>query len=415
VRLAWLGPTPSEDGGAPGVGTILLRELARLGHEVDCFIAARPEDIPSELRREPGLSFHLRDSGWRWGRWYSRRPMLAFFSGNLARIRAQMSLADAILHEHRRRPYDLVYQFSQSELTALRRRARQLPPIVVHPSTHAAGELRWHRAETALSRRCEPAHKRFVVRAMLMSRAAAQRRDMRLACRVLPVGEPFRRHIARDYGVEESRLGVVLNPIDLARFSDVDRIGPPTGGPIDLLFVSRISARKGVEMITALSRRMSDLSGRVRIRVIGGPTSWSDYRPLLADLDPRTATYDGRVSPDELARLFKTAGGLLLPSRYEPFGLTVAEALASGVPVVASDEVGAADGLDDRVCRIFPEGDLDQFELQVRALVATATGGVASELAAIARAEACRLYAPAVVARRLVEELQTARSACASP
>lgn len=410
MRIAWIGPTPSEHGGAPFVGTLLLEQLGRRGVETDCFVAARPEDIPARLRRHPSLRFFLRDSGWRWDRWYSRTPMRAFFSGNLARVYTHLRLADAIAREHRRRPYDIVYQFSQSELSALRRRARVLPPIVVHPSTHAAGELYWHRREAPLSRRCEPASKRALVRAVLVARSWVQRRDLRLAARVLPVSGRFGEHLARDYAIPENRIGVVLNPIDLGRFRPAEE--PRAGDAcVDLLYVSRISARKGVEMIVELSQRLADLAGEVRIRVIGGQTAWSDYRPLLEDLNPAVAQYDGRMSPHDLTRLYQTCGAVLQPSRYEPFGLTVGEALASGSPAVASDEVGATEGVDPRVCHVFAAGDMDGFEREVRSLVGRLKSEDERGIRDLARLEAMRLFAPPVVVATLLDELRRAIAA----
>jgi glycosyltransferase involved in cell wall biosynthesis len=406
MRVAWIGPTPSEHGGAPFVGTQLLLGLARAGVEVDCFIAAPPQDLPPSLFAESRIGLHLGESGWRWGRWYSRTPMLSFFSGHMARARAQFSLADEIARRHREQPYDVLYQFSQSEMVSLRRRARDLPPIVVHPSTHAAGELRWHRREAALSRRCEPFHKRALVRAMLAARATVQRRDIHLATRVLGVSARFVEHLEHDYAIPRERLGVVRNPIDLRRFEPP--ADAPAESPLELLYVSRMSARKGVEMVVDLSHRLTDLEGRVRIRAVGGCTTWSDYRPLLSDLNPATATYDGRLSPQELSLLYRRGAAVLQPSRYEPFALTVGEGLASGLPAVASDEVGAIDGVDPRVCRVFPAGDPAAFEHEVRTLVRDLEQGTVNGMRGLARAEAERLFDADVVTASLIAQLELA-------
>ena len=406
MRVAWLGPTPSDHGGAPFVGTQLLLGLARAGVEVDCFVAAPPHDLPMRLFAEPRIGLHCIESGWNWGRWYSRTPMVSFFSGHAARAKTQLTLADEIARRHRENPYDVVYQFSQSEMLSLRRRASELPPILVHPSTHAAGELRWHRREAALSKRCEPARKRLLVRAMLTGRALVQRRDIHLATRVVGVSQRFIEHLESDYRIPRERLGAVRNPIDLDRFQPGS--GAPSGRPLELLYVSRMSVRKGVEMVVDLSHRLADLEGRVRIRAIGGCTMWSDYRPLLDELNGGIATYEGALSPAGLSEAYRTAAAVLQPSHYEPFALTVGEGLASGVPTVASDEVGAIDGLDPRVCRVFPAGDAEGFEREVRTLVAELEDGRGAELAPVARAEAERLFAPDVVTAELIEELRIA-------
>ena len=89
------------------------------------------------------------------------------------------------------------------------------------------------------------------------------------------------------------------------------------------------------------------------------------------------------------------------PSRYEPFALTVAEALASGLPVVVSDQVGAREGVDGRVCRVFADGDLDSFESSVRGLLDDLKSGERDGLSRIARGEAERLFASDAVAQQL--------------
>jgi glycosyltransferase involved in cell wall biosynthesis len=164
-------------------------------------------------------------------------------------------------------------------------------------------------------------------------------------------------------------------------------------------------------MIVDLSHRLDDLRGQVEIVVVGGPSTWSDYRGLLDDLNPRTARYPGALAPDELARLYQEAAAVMQPSQYEPFALTVGEALAGGTPVIASDEVGAVDGVDPRVCLVFPRGDRDAFERVVREAIANAQSADRAQLAALARGEAERLFAPATVAATLLEELERARAA----
>ncbi len=70
---------------------------------------------------------------------------------------------------------------------------------------------------------------------------------------------------------------------------------------------------------------------------------FSDYTPLLKDLHPDVGIYDGYRNAEEVAQLHRSADIVLQPSHYEPFVLTVGEALASGSPVVASDEVRATE------------------------------------------------------------------------
>jgi glycosyltransferase involved in cell wall biosynthesis len=160
-----------------------------------------------------------------------------------------------------------------------------------------------------------------------------------------------------------------------------------------------------MEMVVGLSHRLADLEGLVQILVYGGPTMWSDYRGMVSELDPRVASYGGAVSALEVVDLYRSGHVLLSPSRFEPFGLVVAEALASGLPTVVSDQVGAAETVSGLVCRRFPDGDLDAFERVVRGLLSDLETDE-EQIRSAAIAEARRLFAPDVVGMRLLEILR---------
>jgi glycosyltransferase involved in cell wall biosynthesis len=109
---------------------------------------------------------------------------------------------------------------------------------------------------------------------------------------------------------------------------------------------------------------------------------------LLDDLHPAVARYIGPSPYSALPDLYRSAHGCLQPSLYEPFANTVGEALASGLPVVVSDEVGAGEGVDPRICRRHAAGDVAALEREVRGLVAEVSDGWDPELRALARRHA---------------------------
>jgi glycosyltransferase involved in cell wall biosynthesis len=394
--------------GVTYAATQSLLALCERGVRIDCFVPAVRDEIPAVLRERPEMTFVHVESWWRWGRWYSRSPLPSMLSGLLARSMAQWKLAAWIARRHADDPYDVVYQFAQVELLGLGALRRRLPPIMLHPGTHSAGELRWHRREGALARHAgEAPAKRAFIRTILGLRALMQRRDMRRARLTVALSRAFARHLAQDYRLPADALAVVAYPIDLERY-DAAAGRAPAGEPVTMLYVSSIAVRKGAEMIVELSRRLADLEGRVRIEVVGAQRQWSDYRPLLRELDPRLAHWRGELEPGPLAELYRHADVVLQPSHYEPFALTVAEALASGIPVVASDEVGATEGVDRSCCRVFPAGDADAFEAAVRGLVTDVRGPEAQRIRQTARAEAERLFGRGTVGEGLVRALERA-------
>jgi glycosyltransferase involved in cell wall biosynthesis len=197
-----------------------------------------------------------------------------------------------------------------------------------------------------------------------------QRRQLKRVAFVVGASEVFVRSIESDYGVPASRTRVVRHPVDLDHYADVPRPVRRSDEPLQLLFASRLSARKGLEMVIELSHRLDDLAGQVNILILGGASMWSDYTAHLADRNPRVAQPAQALQARQMKTLYANVDVVLAPSHWEPFSLVTAEALAAGVPVVASDQIGAAEGVDPSACRVFRAGDMDAFEAEVRALVA---------------------------------------------
>ncbi len=147
-------------------------------------------------------------------------------------------------------------------------------------------------------------------------------RAARRADHVLAVSERTKRDVVSRYGVPAGRVTVTPNGVD-PTFS-------PGGTPGDyLLFVGAIQERK--DPVAAL-----DAARAVGLPlVVAGPEKDAE---LAEALRKGGADLRGYVSKDELATLYRGAAVLVLPSRFEGFGLPVLEAMACGTPVVAAPE-----------------------------------------------------------------------------
>jgi glycosyltransferase involved in cell wall biosynthesis len=408
MRIAWIGPMPDLGGSAGGVGRQFLLELSRKGIHVDCYFPGDFTKLPDVLTKERNLKFFCQSSSWKWDRWYSRNDFMAFITGQLANLRSEMKLAKIIVRQHQLNPYDLVFQFSHIEMHALKRFKEKLPPIVLYPTTQHAAELKWHLKETHLSRLSESPLTRWLVRILLFARASTQKRHIKYAKYVIGQSKNFKESLCEDYNLPADKVPyIVANPINVQNYIP----GPPldkysSDGRITLLFVSRISVRKGTELVVELSHRLSDLSDKVRILIIGNRTLWSDYRPLLNTINRNVATYISGLPSNELIDLYKSADALLVPSHFEPCGLVVPEALSCGLPVIASDKVGSAEKVNRRVCRVFPVGDMMAFEQSVRVLLDDIQTTNKSEISDLARHEAERLFSSSVIGAELASALE---------
>jgi glycosyltransferase involved in cell wall biosynthesis len=147
-------------------------------------------------------------------------------------------------------------------------------------------------------------------------------RAARRADHVLTVSERTKQDVVARYGLPAARVTVTPNGVDPA-FAP----GGEHGGYV--LFVGAIHSRKNplaaLEAAHAVGLPL----------VVAGPEKDAE---LAAELRRGGAELRGYVSKEQLAELYRGAAALVLPSRFEGFGLPVLEAMASGTPVVAAAE-----------------------------------------------------------------------------
>jgi starch synthase len=161
------------------------------------------------------------------------------------------------------------------------------------------------------------------------------RLTLKAATRVIAVSEHEAACLIK-MGVARDRIRMIPNGVDVGEFAEVgtrrDRhelVG---------LFVGRLdSDQKGLDV---LIRAMSKLPQNhpLRIRLVG--EDWGGAE-LLRHLAQRLGVADrvtmvGKLSRQKVVREFAEADFLVLPSRFEPFGIVLLEAMAAGLPVIAS-------------------------------------------------------------------------------
>jgi glycosyltransferase involved in cell wall biosynthesis len=193
---------------------------------------------------------------------------------------------------------------------ALAHFVHSLPLALPCPAVLTVQDLSFERDASLMGRR-ETAIFRLVVP-----------RSARRAQRVLAISHRTKDDLIELYDLPPEKI--VVTPLAS------DGAFVPGGTRSDyLLFVGAIEERKN----PLLAADAAEAAGR-RLVVVGPPRDLQ----IVAELHRRNADMRGFVTKDELVRLYQGAAALLFPTRYEGFGLPVAEAMAAGTPVIATPD-----------------------------------------------------------------------------
>jgi glycosyltransferase involved in cell wall biosynthesis len=178
-------------------------------------------------------------------------------------------------------------------------------------------------------------------------------RVLRGAAGVIVLTASQARFLSEQYGIREERIFVVPNGIEERYFLDADAApaqersaqersaqeSSTQDGPLRLLFVGRLDAQKNV---ARLLDAMSLLREPVRLRLVGDGElrAGLEAQAVRLGLDVEFA---GRLLGSDLVAAYRQADAFVLPSDKEGMPLAALEAMAAGLPVVATDVPGSAD------------------------------------------------------------------------
>ena len=315
------------------------RQLANRGVEVDIFTRRTTGDIPVEADLVPGVRVRHVTAGPYEGLSKEDLPgQLCAFSAGI--MHAGLSVPE----DH----YDLVHSHYWLSGQVGWLAADRWRVALVHTMHTMARVKNLHLAEGDTP---EP-----------RGREIGEVQVVEAADRLVANTDDEARELVQLYDADPGKVSVVPPGVDLETFTPGDRsqarrdLGLPVDGHL-LLFVGRIQPLKAPDVLVRAAaeivRRDPTRRERLTVAVLGGPSGSGLARPrdleeLAAALGVADVVLFVRpVARPELARWYRAADVVAVPSHSESFGLVAIEAQACGTPVVAADVGGLPTAVGD--------------------------------------------------------------------
>lgn len=180
---------------------------------------------------------------------------------------------------------------------------------------------------------------------------------------MVAVSGAVRDHVADRVKIDPGRIDVVLNGIDPDKVRDSDRAAARQAldlGPEDLAIgcIGRLCRQKGQDLFVQAALTLLHRMPKARFLIIGSAEDAAMAAGLIDQITAAGASDRIRFlgHRQDIAPIYRALDILAAPSRWEGFGLMLAEAMAAGCPVVASD-VGAIPEVAAGAALLVPPGD----------------------------------------------------------
>jgi D-inositol-3-phosphate glycosyltransferase len=348
-------PGGKESGGMNVYVRELARQLGRRGYVVDVFTRSESASVPHIRDTDLGPNVRVIH--------IVAGPEAPVSKADAWSYAPEFSDAVAAFVDDEAIRYDLYHSHYWISGWVARRLASERPAPIVH-MYHTLGAMK----ELAAGPGAAPENPERGVEEALIA-ASAQR--------IVAATAVDRAQIVEHCGADPGRVEVIPPGVDLELFRPIPQhiAGEYVGREEDhqmVLFVGRLDPVKGLDtlvraMAIAVDREPA-LRGHTCLCIVGGekpehPEQLDAERERIDLLRRQLGLSDvvhfvGAVAQDDLPYYYSAAAVVVVPSRYESFGMVALEAMACGVPVIASDVGGLSTLIrDGRTGFLVPDGD----------------------------------------------------------
>jgi glycosyltransferase involved in cell wall biosynthesis len=222
-------------------------------------------------------------------------------------------------------------------------------PDVIHAHIYSAGVPAvllgmWHRIPVVITEH-STAFPRGLIRGFerIKAKFAFER-----AAVVCPVSEDLRKHIER-LGVR-TRFQVIPNVVDTSLFSPLAACKAKDKGKKRLLTVALLDPKKGIPYLLEALAQLRERRDDFVLDIVGDGPNRAEYEELTRKLGLQDIVhFHGLKTKQEVAEFMRKADVFVLPSEWENLPCVIIEAMASGLPIVATDVGGIPEIVSNEV------------------------------------------------------------------
>jgi glycosyltransferase involved in cell wall biosynthesis len=315
--------------GVGGLGLQAASALSTLGTSFESVHALGGGLSPDAFPRPPaGLTVEVAPEAV--PRWVKRYTWLRWRTGRLQYLNDTRLGRWAAWRLDEVRP-DLVYAFTQVGLESLDwARQRGIPSVLDNPNGHIQGFAEVYRREA--ERLAGAVYRGHPTPAMI----ERVEREYDLADWIR-VSSSWAKQSLVARGVSAVKVIVEPQPLDIVRFRPPATPREPAGGPLRVCFVGSMDLRKGFVYLLRVMRALGE--GAVEGTFVGA----TGDRLCRWLWERESAGLPVTAAPGDPVPAYHRNELLVLPSLEDGFGFVVAEAMACGLPVVVTDQCGAAE------------------------------------------------------------------------
>lgn len=289
---------PPHLGGMENVVKEISENLAKKGHKVTVFtsdIGCKKDKLIStkNLKIHYLKSFEI-----------AHTPIISSLFFELSKIPQ-----NSIIHLH-------IAQSFTPEIVSLISKIRNIPYIAhIHIDVGPSGKLGF----------LLPLYKKVLLKNVLSS-----------SSKIVVPSRDYIDLVIKKYAILKNKIYKVPNGVDLNNFKSLP---VKSNDPIRLLFVGRLSKQKNIPLLIRSFKIVTQKTNRkIELNIVGDGEEKSKIINLIkAENLEKKVNLHGELRGEKLYEIYSNSDIFILTSDYESFGMVLIEAMASGLPIIASN------------------------------------------------------------------------------